>query len=509
MKRFKHIFPFLLALIMAFAIPLAACDACSKGKGNQDGDGDEGEVKVLQSISIDYDDVQTVFAKGEQFNSDGLVVTAYYLVGEDEEEDEATLKAGEYEVDTSEFNNRELGKYTITVRYTYDYVTEEEEYEVEVVRAQDGLDVKLVEGVSDTYELSATVTKATIDTTKIVVKEVNRDGTLSEPITDYTTKLYRGDEEIEIGADGKADVEAGAYAIWAEKESEVFPGFIRANFVAIYVNDVMTGFKLKEGVGEFEQRRGFDTISKTWVFEATYASGNKADIPASKCKISIDTMTAGDNKSAVVNYTEYNASGVQLETWTVNVPYTILPAYGLSTITYDYNAIDNSDMGGDNTPLKQSDLIGVNAFLTLGSGTILYRNKTKWNAGADVVEFKNEGFKVTFAGTGTLTLGVSSTNGTNQSQVGLKNSSGKYVQAASVPAGATEKSGSYVITGTGATVLTFTISTPGTYAIVTDSAISRNARLLSLVVEDYVPEPAAASLSLKNQTIAYKKVEVE
>ena len=91
MKKFKHIIPFLLALIMALAIPLAACDSCG------------GEKKTLQSISLNTDNVKKEYLFGETFTSAGLVVTAEFKLPDSDTPEKVTLEESEYSVSSATF----------------------------------------------------------------------------------------------------------------------------------------------------------------------------------------------------------------------------------------------------------------------------------------------------------------------------------------------------------------------------------------------------------------------
>lgn len=498
MKKFRHFIPFILASAIALAIPLAACDSCGKK-----------EEKTLQSIEVV--EAETGFLLGEKFSSDGLVVKATYTKDSSGDVVDEILGDNDYQLDSTAYNENVLGVYPIIVSYSYRNVDKEVTYEVEVVGyKQDGIDVALAEGVEDTYTLSKAQPKIEIDTSKIVVRNINKNGTLGTTITEYTAKLYKGKEEITL-TNGKASVGGGAYTIWVEKESDRYPGFMRSGFAVIYVNDSIESFEFKSG--DKSQQKGADIISDTWIFEAEYASGETKEIPSSQCEFEIDTMAVGTDKDLAVTYTDYTAKGTAI-TKTLNIKYTISPKYGETTYTYDYNAIDYSNMEGDQTPLKQSDFKGVNTFLKVGSGTLVYRNKEEWSTGANVIEIKGEGLKVTFDGTGTISIGFCSTGSSNASTLGLKGKDG-YVAASLRNINVTENSkipNTYDVKGTDAYVVTFEITEPGEYSIVGETAggNSRNTRIHSIVMVDNVPEPAGATLSnvdYSNQTYIVKKVE--
>ena len=505
MKKIKHIIPFLIVLILALAIPLAACGSCKK-KGNNS--------KTLQSISVNADNVKSVYGIGDEVSTEGLVVTAHYLNSKSKVVDEV-LGADAYQVYAPAFTA--AGTYSITVSYTYEEVTEADSYEVNVVDYFDGLEVSLVKGVLpvpegaediDTFALSQSQPTVEIDTSKIVVKEINKDGSVGETITDYEVSLYNGQEKIAL-TNGKATVGGGAYAIWAEKASDVYSKPRRA-FALVYVNDDIQSFAFKSGTTK--QEKGTDVISDTWVFKATYASGATKDIPASECDFDLNTMAVATNKQLEVKYTDYNAKGTATDK-VAKVTYSISKKYGKTVYTYDYSAIDYSNMDGEG-PLTQKDLSGVNSFLRLGSGSNTYRNKTEWGVGADTIEIKKEGFTVTLDGTGYIIIGFSSTGGSNWSRVGLRDSSENYIEASEVTTQATEavkklQNNQYEVYGTEVSVLKFEISEPGIYSIYADTEIGRGCRIHSIVMEDNV-EPAPAALNnidSANQTYIVKRVE--
>ena len=506
MRKFRRIIPFLLALIMVLAVPLAACDSCG---------GKKEEEKTLQSISLNTDDVKTEYAFDQEFTAAGLVVKATYINDKTNQPVEVTLAEGDYVVNSKGYKKNAEGTYTIVVSHTHRDVTKEANYNVTVTLYQDGLEVTLVEGVLpgdadkiDTYSLSATKTTVEIDTSKIVVKKVNDDGTVGAAITDYNTSLYRGQEKIEL-TNGKASVGRGVYAIVVEKDSEIFDNYPLVSFALIYVNDDMVDFVLKSGVGTFEQAMGADVISGTWVFEATYVSGAKADITADKCEFELDTMEVGENNVVVVSYTDYNATGAAV-TKAANVTYTITRKYGKTVYTYDMNAIVGiSDITVDNTPLTQSMFKGANSFLKVGNDSVIYRT------GSKVIELlKTKSIKVTFGGTGSITVGFSSTGGSNYARVCLQDANGNCIPATySDSTVKVDESASnvYLVYGTTSRELTFNITQPGTYSIVcaSNSSYNRNCRIHSVVLEDNVPEPAAAMLSADKQTyISYNKDEI-
>ena len=473
MKKFKHVVPFFLAMIMALAIPLAGCNSCGGG-----GDDDKKDVVTLVSVSVDASKAKTEYKIDDEFSSDGLVVTASFSNNTTTVCDEE-----EYTVDSSAFKNDVAGVYTIRVSCTFDNVTKDGSYKVTVYPNFEGLEVTFVEGTQYSYDLTSSVKTVEIDTTKIIVKEIKDDGTVGNAITDYTTKLFNGQEEIEL-TNGKATVKAGAYAIWAEKASDV-TGFNRAGFVLVYVNDKMTGFEFKDGT--LTQSAGIDVITDTWTFTATYVTGETKVISSKDCDFKADTFVVG-SKSVVVSYTDYDAEGKKV-TMTATVNYSATNPVPGTVLNYKFAF--NVLTGVDGQHLKQTDFTGVNAFLTLhdpnGNDN---KNYATYKESATAVEIKGIGFHVTFYGTGTITIGFASTGPNNSSTVGICDESNKYV--ATTTTGVTEYDGvsnTYLVTGTGTTELTFNITKAGTYKIcaqVDSDNYKRGARVTSIVMEDRV-----------------------
>ena len=508
MRKFKYIVPFLLALIMALAIPFAAC---GKKKG-------ENVTTTLHSIEVDASGAKTLYVVGDAFTADGIVVKAYFAKSNSDELEEKTLSEEDYELDSTAFKKDVAGKYSIKVSYTYDEdETKEDSYDVRVVDPKDGLVVTLADGVADTYDLSKANPKVDIDVSKIVVKDTNRDGTTGNVVAGYSVKLYKGQEEVAL-TDNKASVGGGAYTIWVEKESDKTPGYMRSAFTIIYVNDDIDTIVVNKSVGTYSQPEGVDLISKTWEFTVNYVSGATKTITTADCNLTVDTMKAGQ-KTAKASYTERNAKGGVISK-EFDVPYEITAFTGKkNTHTYNYGAID-SEGKKDKDVLTQADFKGANSFLTLGDGEVTYRTSPA------LIEVKGAGLKITIEGTGMITVGLSSTGGSNQSRVGLIDEEGNYIAALYDKTNANiglddseDEDGNpynnvYLVTGTSASEFKFVIAKAGTYTIVSEpnSAYNRGCRLHSITVLDYVPDSAGAALStvdFSNQTyITDKKVEM-
>lgn len=127
-----------------------------------------------------------------------------------------------------------------------------------------------------------------------------------------------------------------------------------------------------------------------------------------------------------------------------------------------------------------------NSFLTvINSNYVTARYNTKKNENY-CIENKNANLKVTFKGTGTITIGYSSTGNTNNSRIRLVNSNGEYITATSY-SGYTyiSNESSYEIVGTTKKDITFNITSPGDYFIDCVSAsTNRGGRIYSIKMTD-------------------------
>lgn len=120
----------------------------------------------------------------------------------------------------------------------------------------------------------------------------------------------------------------------------------------------------------------------------------------------------------------------------------------------------------DKAQLASGYFKGDNAFMsvTIDGTSDVYRT-----SGGGCIEIKKGTVKVTFKGTGTLSVSFASTGGSNNSRLALLDSEGKIV-AAKDKGGATlvetgDDTGAYEITGTKYVTVTFEITNPGTYTI--------------------------------------------
>ena len=352
-------------------------------------------------------------------------------------------------------------------------------------------------------------TTAAVALDDIKVNTVLSDGTDGETVTEYAMYGYKGAEPLQ--AEGKtltaADVSAlgaGAYNIWVEAEIDSNGTNKKVeSFVIVYVVDELISIQFNAeaaGTVTTQEAGTTDLMSPTWTFTATFKSGATLPLTADDVKIdNVKTTSATDAGVANIYYEYTNAKG-ELEKQETTVNYTVTaPQTGgetqVNNYAFSYEELTaaltvNGVAPADKTALSADKFTGSNAFLTFiadGSGSSdQYRT-----SGGGCIEIKGDRLQVTFLGTGTITLTVSSTGGSNNSRFGIKDASGAYIPA-SVSTGATavadgEDAGTYEVTGTAYVTLTFEVSEAGVYTICAPSGTTtRGGRIQTITMVDTV-----------------------
>lgn len=334
MKKFKLLLPCLLALVMLLSIPFAA--ACKKK--------DKTDKPSLESLTLNTDGVTKQFFIGGEFTSEGLVVTANIQHTRPKELEQKVLTAEEYTIDSSAFDSTKAGECVIKVSYTYGEQTAESSYSVEVFgQLYEGLEVTLASDVSDTIILSRTKRSATIDVSKIVVKEVDENGVVIDtPISGYTAELYNKGEKIEL-TDNKATVdEGGAYQIWASKPSSKIQGYTLRGFVRIYVMNALRSLEVNQAGAVFTQPAGrVDVMSPNWTYTLTYANDKTEQLTASDVVVNGVNPKVGSTvaKTVTITYSSVNAKG---ESVTINTQQsvTVTGEYKPNMLEFNVNNYD-------------------------------------------------------------------------------------------------------------------------------------------------------------------------
>lgn len=334
MKKFKLLLPCLLALVMLLSIPFAA--ACKKK--------DKTDKPSLESLTLNTDGVTKQFFIGGEFTSEGLAVTANIQHTKPKELEQKVLTAEEYTIDSSAFDSTKAGECVIKVSYTYGEQTAESSYSVEVFgQLYEGLEVTLASDVSDTVTLSRTRRSATIDVSKIVVKEVDENGiVIDTPISDYTAELYNKGEKIEL-TDNKATVdEGGAYQIWASKPSSKIQGYTLRGFARIYVMNALRSLEVNQEDAVFTQPAGrVDVMSPNWTYTLTYANDKTEQLTASDVVVNGVNPKVGSTvaKNVTITYSSVNAKGEAVSVETTQAV-TVTGEYKPNMLEFNVNNYD-------------------------------------------------------------------------------------------------------------------------------------------------------------------------
>ncbi len=161
---------------------------------------------------------------------------------------------------------------------------------------------------------------------------------------------------------------------------------------------------------------------------------------------------------------------------------------------FDYSAITIGDgtttKPADKAALSQVMLGDANSFLHIKNGDEP-NSKVTYRTSNGVIELVEDNLSVDFTGTGSISFGVASTGGSNVSNFGLKSGS-SYLTATTVGDGLTLLSdpgdyGNYQFTGTTVRNLTYTITNPGTYTLVSyysTSSAARGCRIKTVSMTD-------------------------
>lgn len=394
MKKLKQLFVIGLAMVAVFAF--AACDSCSN---DDDTDVDpSGTVATLSSISVDTSAAKTEYDYGETFSSDGIVVTATYS-----NNSTATIASGSYTVDSSAFNSSESGSYSIGVSYTESEVTKTTSYTVTVSASYGGLYITKTTTVY-TVESSSGVTVTTDDLSVYLVDPSQTVSSAALSSSEYTLKYYKEGTELT----GLENLTEGKYQIWAYAANPYSSSPDKlSNFIFIDVVDGVVSIALSNAsTGTFTQvASGTDSMSSTWEYTLTYASGNTETIYGTDSNISIEglsTLTEVTDAVATVTYTKVDATGKSTEV-SCSVTYSITAAEaGSQTYTINFNSLSATPNDGDTLIDGVLYAIGQPGYST---NTRTHSDLTgETIKGRLQVNATDKGFKITVTGAATITV---------------------------------------------------------------------------------------------------------
>lgn len=319
MKKIKIFLPVLMALVMLLSIPFAA--ACKNKKKEPP----KGPGVYLSDIRIDYSNAKTLYDLGEEFSSAGLVVTA---IMSDETQKDVTSNVT---IDSTAYKKDVEGDYVIRISYEENSVIKNASYTVTVAMKveYDGLNIHFANDYSDTVVLED-VSTASIDLTKIIVNEINEDGTEGGVVTPDSVKVYSGTTEKTATENVVSGLSEGVYQIVVQKPSDRHQDYMRKGMCNFYVVDNLKSISLNAEAQKEQPAGSTNVMKNTWVFTATYSSGKTDDVTAKvKYTPEIETKTEGV-KSTTASYTEANVKDETI-TKTVDISYTITASTGTVT----------------------------------------------------------------------------------------------------------------------------------------------------------------------------------
>lgn len=323
MKNFKRVLFSLLAAVMVCIIPFGvACKGCKE----EDKKPATNSV-YLANLRIDSSAAKTLYDLGEEFTSEGLVVTA---VMSDETEKDVTSSAT---IDSSAYNKDAVGEYQIGVTYEENSVIKNGTYTVTVEDKvlYDGLVISFADGYSDTVVLDGETT-ASVDLTKITVKEINEDGTEGGVVTPDSIKVYQGLTEKTATENVVSGLAEGIYQIVVEKPSDRNEGYLRKGMRNFYVVDNLDSLTLAAEAVK-TQSAGANTMKATWIFTATFTSGKTQDVTENVTyDPDVDTKNVG-TRTTVASYKFVNVKD-ETTTKTVSIEYTIEENAGATAISW-------------------------------------------------------------------------------------------------------------------------------------------------------------------------------
>lgn len=497
MKKLKALLA--VALACVFALGLSALFGCVPTEDvtpSDDKDDPVADVIIPIDITLDVENVKVRYASGEDYSAEGLVVT---LTEHNKTQDvdlaprAVDLSDKNLTIDSSDFDNTKTGTYTIVVSYSENEQSVEASYEVSV-KVGAGI---VVEKSITTYPFVKGGVE--VDLSDVTAYLVGAYGDKEEDLesSEFELSAFFGKKPVALNNNKFVAEEYGVYNVWAKVSDYQIAGSSEKisleGFVLVYVTDTLTNITIND-TSVTTQPAGSDIISKTWTFTATYSSGATKQLTAEDVEIEgLNTATPTTSGVAKVTYTELDAKGESMAV-TTDVSYvitekTVVPG---QTNKYSFSLEElKAALGGatvkDKTELTSEAFNGSNAFIT---ATIadpkkdIYRIQSSY----DCIEINKGTLSVTFEGTGTLKIAARSTSSSNVSDIGLIDEAGNYVSAVYDTANTNIKAvnGYYTVTGKDFIEMTFEITQPGTYTIISNISGDNNraVRINTIVMVD-------------------------
>lgn len=301
MKKLSKVFLAAIALV-GFGL-LVSCNTTSKPND------DEPPVlrKALDTIEVDTSSVKLEYYLGQTFESNGLKVQANYTNETSEDVSSSAV------VNSENFDSTALGKYLIVVSYTYEGRVRTGSYTVEVKTILDN-NVKHLIGLNVNIPQIGEGTEAkNKEYTYNVGEDFDVSDVTFEAVYSDDTTVSLAFDDVNKNFESIDKTTAGYYsAVFSKTESYTVSGITQEvtvkNFVIITYVNAITDLTFKSGTVEFDFGTEFTEgtpMTADWVFEATYANGDKVDIRYGQFVSSgnVNTNLSGES-TVVVSYTE-------------------------------------------------------------------------------------------------------------------------------------------------------------------------------------------------------------
>lgn len=263
--------------------------------------------KALDTIQLDTSSVKLEYYLGQKFESDGLKVQANFTNDTSEDVSSSVI------VNSQNFDSNVLGKYLIVVSYTYDGRVRTGNYTVEVKTILDN-NVKHLIGLNIIVpQVTENETIKDKEYTYNVGEDFNVSDVTFEAVYSDSTKVALSYDDVDKNFDLIDKTTAGYYtAVFSRTESYSVSGVsqevVVKNFVIVTYVNAITKLTFKSGTVEFDFGTEFAqpySMVRDWVFEATYANGDKADIVFGQfvSPVNVNTNLSGES-TVTVSYTE-------------------------------------------------------------------------------------------------------------------------------------------------------------------------------------------------------------
>lgn len=488
-------------------------------------------TEMLVALEINTDNVKTAYTIGDEFDAEGLAITATLQKNDTLTEYEETISPdSEYiTIDSSAFDSSSAGTYTIYIGCTLNGYTRWASYDVTVTSAISGVHaIELSLGTDgDANEITYTTYNVAtgesdlkaIDLSGLTVYSVNEDGTLGGVITEgITYKYFVGSEEVSAEELNNSTVRT--FQIWAYADYTVGnETYVMSDFVLVeIIGNLIDGLAFFEGTTTQAQSYT-DDMSLTWVVTADYSLTGAANIKLSTAEVgteagqyTVTNLITSITGTRTATLTYYYLVGTEVMSVSCEVSYTITAATeeGTFSAIIDVNAGtddgENSYAKADYVITSVADGDEIVASMVYSNGLSGVNSENKYDANGENrlygrIQFgTSKGVTLYLAGPATITLYARyGSSGGDGAQFVLCDVDGNIVNTSDtisdtdayeiVTVSATE-AGEYTLFASSGSLNTFRIEIEGTIETVEVTTVTLNANDLAEDVGEYSEEKA-------------------